>query len=286
MRFWSRIDRRQAILGLLAAGGAAALPREAQAVPAPETTEKAYAAFVLGQGGYLFSWGIPHLESEARRLGLATDVFSYTDLKPAWTTIVRKRKDGYKIALVGYSLGNTTTTYLQRYLAVDLLLAISESSLGRNHPIKKENTKRAVLWYGPDMLSNAGVHDGFDVTNYIENMHLLMDVDPRVVRGVLDELKSLGAISRMPCIVSAEPAVRGPLAYAMAHNQAAAEVSGPASLAAGIACTVSSYRGAAALREAVGRALTFQESTVAEAMRELAHEGLWQEFSGVAGICT
>jgi threonine synthase len=70
----------------------------------------------------------------------------------------------------------------------------------------------------------------------------------------------------------------------MAHNQAAAEVSGPTSLAAGIACTVSSYRGAAALRAAAGRALTFQENTVAEAMRELAHEGLWQEFSGVAGI--
>jgi threonine synthase len=98
------------------------------------------------------------------------------------------------------------------------------------------------------------------------------------------ELKELGVTTRVPRIVSAEPAVRGPLAYAMVHNQAAAEVSGPASLAAGIACTVSSYRGAAALREAVGRALTFQESTVREAMRELAQEGLWQEFSGVAGI--
>jgi hypothetical protein len=195
LRFCSRIDRRQAILGMLAAGGAAALPAEAPAVPVSDT-EKAYAAFFLGQGGYLFSWGIPLMEQEARKLGLATDVFSYTDLQPAWTTIVRKRKDGYKIALVGYSLGNTTTTYLQRHLAVDLLLAISESSLGRNHPIKKENTKRSVLWYGPDTLSNAGVHDGFDEINYIETMHLLMDVDSRVVRGVLDELKSLLAPER------------------------------------------------------------------------------------------
>jgi len=194
-RFRSRIDRRQAVLGMLAAGGAAALPAEAPAVPMPDT-EKAYSAFFLGQGGYLLSWGIPVLESGARKLGLATDVFSYTDLKLAWTNIVRKRKDGYKIALVGYSLGNTTTTYLQRHLAVDLLLAIAESSLGRNHPIKKENTKRSVLWYGPDMLSNAGVHDGFDETNYIENLHLLMDIDPRVVSGVLGELKSLVAPER------------------------------------------------------------------------------------------
>lgn len=195
LRFCSRIDRRRVMLGMLAAGSAAALPGEAAAVPAPGT-EKAYAAFFLGQGGYLLSWGIPHLESEARKLGLATDVFSYSDLKAAWTNIVRRRKDGYKIALVGYSLGNTTTTYLQRHLAVDLLLAISESSLGLNHPIKKENTKRSVLWYGSDMLSNAGVHDGFDETNYIESLHLLMDLDPRVVRGVLDELKSLVAPQR------------------------------------------------------------------------------------------
>jgi threonine synthase len=98
------------------------------------------------------------------------------------------------------------------------------------------------------------------------------------------ELEELGASSRMPRIVSAEPAVRGPLAYAMARNQAAAEVSGPASLAAGIACTVSSYRGAVALREGAGRALTCQESTLVEAVRELGREGLWQEYSGVAGL--
>jgi hypothetical protein len=189
-RFCSRIDRRQAILGLLAAGGAAAWPAEASAVPAPEAG-KAYVAFFLGQGGYLFSWGIPLLAHEARKLGLATDVFSYTDVNPAWASIERRRKDGYRIALVGYSLGNTTATWLQRHLKIDLLLAISESSLGRNHPIEKKNTRRSVLWYGPDLLSRAGVNDGFDETNYIERTHLLMDLDPRVVRGVLDELKRL-----------------------------------------------------------------------------------------------
>jgi hypothetical protein len=200
LRFCPRIvlrRARQGILGLLVAGATAALPVEAPAaaISAP-AVEKAYVAFFLGQGDYLFSWGIPVLESEARKLGLATDVFSYTDVTAAWTSIVRRRNDGYKIALVGYSLGNTTATYLQRHLPVDLLLAISESSLGRNHPIKKENTRRAVLWYGPDMLSNAGVHDGFDDINYIDTSHLMMDLDPRVVTGVLDELKSLVAPKR------------------------------------------------------------------------------------------
>ena len=98
------------------------------------------------------------------------------------------------------------------------------------------------------------------------------------------ELKSLGITTKMPRIVSAEPAVRGPLAHSMAHNLAAAEVSGPGSLAAGISCTVSSYRGAVALRETAGRALTFTEDTLVQAVRELAHEGLWQEYSGVAGL--
>jgi hypothetical protein len=122
---------------------------------------------------------------------METDIFAYSDVRAAWTEIVRKKENGYKIALVGYSLGNTTITYLQRYLEVDLLLAISESSLGRNHPIKKENTRRSVLWYGPDFLSNAGLKDGFDKINYVDAFHLWMNVHPRVVNGVLGELKDL-----------------------------------------------------------------------------------------------
>jgi len=98
------------------------------------------------------------------------------------------------------------------------------------------------------------------------------------------ELVALGLTKRAPRVFSAEPAVRAPLAQAMRRNEAAAEVSGPASLAAGIACTVSGYRAVAALRESHGAALTFREETIIEAARELAHEGLWQEYSGVAGL--
>jgi threonine synthase len=70
----------------------------------------------------------------------------------------------------------------------------------------------------------------------------------------------------------------------MSRNVAAAEVAGPASLAAGIACTVSSYRAVVALRATRGRPLTFHEEVVAEAARALAQQGLWQEYSGVAGL--
>jgi hypothetical protein len=186
----SRMDRRQAILGLLATGSTLVSPKHATAlgVPAPEKT---YAAFFLGQGGYWFSWGMPYLASMAQELGVETDIFEYSAVNEAWKKISQKKKDGYKIALVGYSLGNTTITYLQRYLVVDLLLAISESSLGRNHPINRINTRRSVLWYGPDFLSNAGLNDGFDKVNYVADPHLLMNVDPRVVDGVLGELREL-----------------------------------------------------------------------------------------------
>jgi hypothetical protein len=190
LRLSSRIGRRQALLGLMATAGALASSMDVSAlgVPAPE---KSYAAFFLGQGGYWFSWGIPYLASQARELGMEAEIFQYSAVREAWKKITQKKKDGYKIALVGYSLGNTTITWLQRYLAVDLLLAISESSLGRNHPITRENTRRSVLWYGPDFLSNAGLQDGFDKVNYVNNLHLMMNVDPRVVNGVLRELRDL-----------------------------------------------------------------------------------------------
>src|SRR6266404_2000351 len=49
------------------AGRAAASPVEARAVAAADS-ERAFSAFLLGRGGYLFSWGIPLLESGARNL--------------------------------------------------------------------------------------------------------------------------------------------------------------------------------------------------------------------------
>jgi threonine synthase len=97
------------------------------------------------------------------------------------------------------------------------------------------------------------------------------------------ELMQFKIATRMPRIISAEPDLRGPLAQAMRRNVAAVEVSGPASLAAGIACTVSGFRGIAALSDA-GSAFVFGEATLTEATTQLAREGLWQEYSGAAGL--
>jgi threonine synthase len=98
------------------------------------------------------------------------------------------------------------------------------------------------------------------------------------------ELVRFGLAERVPCLCSAEPAGRGPLHRAYHANAAAAEVEGPGSRAVAIAATVGGYRGVAALRESGGRALLFSEESVAAAVDRLAREGLWQEYSGAAGL--
>ncbi|MGO8920442.1 MAG: threonine synthase [Stellaceae bacterium] len=98
------------------------------------------------------------------------------------------------------------------------------------------------------------------------------------------ELVRFGLAERVPRLCSAEPALRGPLAQALGRNAAAVEIGGPPSLAAGIAVTVNSYRGVVALRDSGGRALLFSEAVLVEATERLAREGLWQEYSGAAGL--
>lgn len=154
---------------------------------------KVYAQFYMGQGGYIFSLGIPQLAKKANALGITTDVYRYVDYNPGITKYQQMRAAGYKTALIGYSLGNTTTTLIQTYEPTDLLCAIAQSSLAgsNNRHINKKNTKRSVLWYGYDVLSDGGVENGFDVKVYLPITHLWFDFDSRVVNGVLKELTDL-----------------------------------------------------------------------------------------------
>lgn len=98
------------------------------------------------------------------------------------------------------------------------------------------------------------------------------------------ELVRLGLAERVPQLYSAEPVGRAPLHRAVQGNEAAVEVDGPASRATGIAATVGGYRGVLALRDSGGESLLFSEDAVIAATERLAREGLWQEYSGAAGI--
>jgi pimeloyl-ACP methyl ester carboxylesterase len=132
-------------------------------------TSAVFTAFFLGQGGYLFSWGIKVIADKARAKGIGTQVYSYTDVERARADI-RAVRGISRIALVGYSLGCTTATWLQSGaggVEPDLVICIAESTLAENHPIDKA-TKRSVLFAGTDFLSSAGQHDGFDVVRYVD----------------------------------------------------------------------------------------------------------------------
>jgi hypothetical protein len=165
-------------------------------------TSSVYAAFFMGQGGYVFSMGVPILASKASAAGITTDVYGYTEVDRARVNLGKYRQRGCKLGLVGYSLGGTTATWLQTLMPVDLIICIAESTLGENHPIDHKNTKRAVLYSGPDFLSSAGQHDGFNKVVEVDALrmpllavpvlsHILIPFTDPVTNGVLDELAKL-----------------------------------------------------------------------------------------------
>jgi hypothetical protein len=148
-----------------------------------------YLALFEGQGGWLFSWGFPGLADDARRIGYEADIFRYLDTAQGYEKAAQAVSQGRSVALLGYSLGCTTATYIQTYIPVDLLLCIAESSLGQNHPIKL--ARRSVLWHGPDFLSDAGVDDRWTEKYFVPQLHLTMDTCSAVRAGVQSELEHL-----------------------------------------------------------------------------------------------
>jgi hypothetical protein len=164
-------------------------------------TSLVYAAFFMGQFGYVFSMGVPMLAAKARAHGITADAYGYTEVDRARVNLGKYRQRGCKLALVGYSLGCTTATYLQTSMPIDLVVCIAESTLGQNHPIN-HNTKRAVLFSGPDFLSSAGQHDGFNKVVEVDALrmpllavpvlsHILIPFTDPVTDGVLAELAKL-----------------------------------------------------------------------------------------------
>jgi hypothetical protein len=164
----------------------------------PNVSAPVYAAFFLGQGGYVFSMGIASLARQARARGIEAGVYAYTEVDRARTNVGMKRARGRKTALIGYSLGCTAATYLAQLApSTDLVCCIAESSLGANHPIDKAKTKHSVLFTGPDFLSDAGERDAFDRVVPVDVLpipifaHLSLQFAPTVVNGVLAELAKL-----------------------------------------------------------------------------------------------
>jgi hypothetical protein len=156
------------------------------------------AAFFMGQGGYLFSSSFAAIADMAKAQGIITEVFEYTQYETARDWLGKAGGAGNKTAVIGYSLGCSAATYLQRLMTLDLVICIAESTLADNWPINKQLTKRSVLYYGTDFLSSAGQHDGFDTKFPVSAgwgipglSHLLVPSTDIVVNGVLKELGAL-----------------------------------------------------------------------------------------------
>jgi hypothetical protein len=153
---------------------------------------KAYVGVFQGQGGLLFSWGIPPLTDEIRKLGVEADSWAYGDYKLAEVKFLPLQHAGWKLAFIGYSLGDSTVTYLQTKIKCDLLICIAESALAQNYKVNHANTKRSVLFHSNfDALSSAGIGDGFDEVIELGEPHLLMDTDARMFATVREEIGNL-----------------------------------------------------------------------------------------------
>ncbi|WP_436759501.1 threonine synthase [Streptosporangium sp. V21-05] len=98
------------------------------------------------------------------------------------------------------------------------------------------------------------------------------------------ELRLLGVAGRTPRIFSCEPEAGGPHARALATGAPAAIVEPGPSDAYSIAGPVGGHRGVVAVRDSGGEAVLVTDEELRAAQRDLAHEGLWQELSGVAGL--
>ncbi|MDH4989759.1 pyridoxal-phosphate dependent enzyme [Aquamicrobium lusatiense] len=98
------------------------------------------------------------------------------------------------------------------------------------------------------------------------------------------EARQLGHISRIPQLVSVEPAARGPLYHALKAGRAAITVAAGPTVQSGTATTVNGYRSVVAIRESRGIAMVVTDEAARAAHRAMAKQGLWQEISSSAAL--
>jgi hypothetical protein len=158
-----------------------------------------YAAFFLGQFGWLFSRSFGLIGEQAKAAGFEVDIVTWDQYAEVGKTAYERHLDGRKVALCGYSLGARSAMYVQTLIPCDLLLCVAASTLAETYPISK-TTKRSVLWPGTDFLSSAG-QKGLGFTEVEKPVsagwqipvlsHLMVPGTDAVTQGVLAELKGL-----------------------------------------------------------------------------------------------
>jgi len=98
------------------------------------------------------------------------------------------------------------------------------------------------------------------------------------------ELRILGLTSRIPRMVSVEPASCGPIARALAEGRRAVRIALGETAAVAIATPVGGVRGTAALRNSDGIALLVDDTAAFEAQEIAAKAGHFMEVSSAAAV--
>jgi threonine synthase len=98
------------------------------------------------------------------------------------------------------------------------------------------------------------------------------------------ELGELDVIAQTPRMIACEPGARAPLAKAQDGDETFQSVSAAQTRAHSIAATESTYRGHVTLQESGGTAVDVSDESIGAARERLAEQGVWQEFSGAAGL--
>lgn len=98
------------------------------------------------------------------------------------------------------------------------------------------------------------------------------------------ELELLDVTSETPRMIACEPAARAPHVAAMDADEELPSVEPAETGAHSIQATQATYHGVTAIEESGGDAIGVTDDAIAAAQDRLATRGLWQEFSGAAGV--
>lgn len=98
------------------------------------------------------------------------------------------------------------------------------------------------------------------------------------------ELHRLDVIEETPAMVAVEPAARGPHVAAIESEEPLPSVAPGPTDAHSIRATQATAHGVTAIEESDGTAVGVSDDAIAAAQERLAAQGLWQEFSGAAGV--
>jgi hypothetical protein len=151
----------------------------------------------LGQFGYTFSMGMVYLANKLRGIGADTQIFSYKEFERGRDWIKYKQHHSIKVVGIGFSLGNTSLTYLLNTgTTTDAALCIAMSLYAgpNNRQITHLACPRRCLWFNPDrdeQMSAGGQQLTWDQKVEVHIPHFYMPMHPTVVAGVLAEVKKL-----------------------------------------------------------------------------------------------